>query len=326
MSGEPVRAERTERLLNLVLCLMATRRAVSRAEIHASVPGYGPVASGAAFERKFERDKDELRGMGIPIETVIDAHGDVEGYRIARDQYALPPLDFSAAELAVIALAAGVWDEAILGPSATTALRKIEAVQGQPARAVQESLVRVQVSAADAALLPLMAGLREGRVVTFDYRRSAASEVARRRVDPWGVISKDGRWYLVAFDHHRSATRVFRLSRIVGTVNVTAQPQAHPADPKVDLLSLVMQSEPESEARARVSVQAGAGAHLRRMADDPLDPFTSGVINVTAPNHLHLVASLCSAGEHAVVEGPPEVRADVVERLQAVARRHARSS
>jgi predicted DNA-binding transcriptional regulator YafY len=323
MSGEPVRAERTERLLNLVLCLMATRRAVSRADIHASVPGYGPWASGAAFERKFERDKDELRGMGIPIETVIDAHGDVEGYRIARDQYALPPLDFTAAELAVIALAAGVWDEAILGPSATTALRKIEAVHGQPARAVEESLVRVQVSAADAALLPLMAGLRERRVVTFDYRRSAASELARRRVDPWGVISKDGRWYLVAFDHDRSATRVFRLSRIVGTVNVTAQPQAHPADPEVDLLSLVMQSEPDSEARARVSVQAGAGAHLRRMADEPLDPFTSGVINVTAPNHLHLVASLCSAGEHAVVEGPPEVRTDVVERLQAVARRHA---
>lgn len=329
MTGYPVRADRTERLLNLVLCLMATRRAVSRADIHSSVPGYGPVASGAAFERMFERDKDELRSMGVPVETVIDPHGDVEGYRIAREEYALPPLDFSAAELAVIALAARVWDEAILGPSATTALRKIEAVQGQPARAVEESLVRVQVSAADAALLPLMAALRERRVVTFDYRPTATSGIARRRVDPWGIISKDGRWYLLAFDHDRSATRVFRLSRIVGTVNVTAQPQAHPADPEVDLVSLVMQSEPESEARARVRVQAGAGAHLRRMADapldslTPLDPFTAGVINVTAPNLMHLVAALCSAGEHAVVQGPPEVRDDVIARLQAVARRHA---
>ena len=329
MTGDPVRADRTERLLNLVLCLLATRRAVSRADIHSSVPGYGPVSSGAAFERMFERDKDELRGMGIPVETVIDAHGDVEGYRIARDEYALPPLNFSSAELAVIALAARVWDEAILGPSATTALRKIEAVQGQPARAVEESLVRVQVSAADAALLPLMAALRERRVATFDYRPAATSEVARRRVDPWGVISRDGRWYLVAFDHDRLATRVFRLSRIVGSVNVTAQPQAHPADPEVDLVSLVMQSEPDSEARAQVRVQAGAGAHLRRMADAPLDPFTpldpfaTGVINVTAPNLMHLVAALCSAGEHAVVQGPPEIRGDVVARLRAVARRHA---
>ena len=152
MTVEPVRIERTERLLNLVLCLMATRRAVARSDIHASVPGYGPVASGPAFERMFERDKDELRGMGIPVETVFDAHGDIEGYRIARDQYALPPLDFTSAELAVIALAAGVWDEAILGPSATTALRKIEAVQGEPARTADDTLVRVQVSAADAAL------------------------------------------------------------------------------------------------------------------------------------------------------------------------------
>ena len=322
MTVEPVRIERTERLLNLVLCLMATRRAVARSDIHASVPGYGPVANGPAFERMFERDKDELRGMGIPVETVFDAHGDIEGYRIARDQYALPPLDFTSAELAVIALAAGVWDEAILGPSATTALRKIEAVQGEPARTADDTLVRVQVSAADAALLPLMAALRERCVVTFDYRGAAASAPARRRVDPWGVISREGRWYLVAFDHDRDASRVFRLSRISGAVQVMAQAQSRPAEPDVDLMSLVMQSEPEAATRARVRIQAGAGAHLRRMSDTQLDPFASGDVDVTAPNPMHLLASLCSAGEHAMVLEPAEVRAEVIARLQAVALRH----
>ena len=79
----------------------------------------------------------------------------------------------------------------------------------------------------------------------------------------------------------------------------------------------------------KVRVQAGAGAHLRRMADapldssTPLDPFETGVIDVRAPNLMHLVAALCSAGEHAIVEGPPEIRADVITRLHAVARRHA---
>lgn len=323
MTGAPMRVDRTERLLNLVLCLMAARRAVARADIHASVPGYGPIASGPAFERMFERDKDELRGMGIPVETVFDAHGDIEGYRIARDQYVLPPLDFTSAELAVIALAAGVWDEAILGPSALTALRKIEAVQGEPPQAVDDSLVRVQVSAADVALLPLMAALRERRVVAFDYRGAAAATAARRRVDPWGVVSREGRWYLVAFDHDREASRVFRLSRIEGAVQVTAQEQTHPAEPNVDLLALIVQSEPEAAIRARVAIQAGAGAHLRRMADEPLDPFESVEADLTAPNPLHLIASLCSAGEHAVVLDPPDVRAQVVAQLQAVARRHA---
>ena len=322
MSPEPVRIERTERLLNLVMCLMAARRAVSRAGIHASVPGYGPSASGPAFERMFERDKDELRSMGIPVETVFDAHGEIEGYRIVRDQYALPPLDFTSAELAVIALAAGVWDEAILGPSALTALRKIETVQGQSPQTADDSLVRVQVSAADAALLPLMAALRERRVVAFDYRGAAASAPARRRVDPWGVISREGRWYLVAFDHDRNASRVFRLSRIEGTVQVTAQEQVHPAEPDLDLLSLIVQSEPEAATRARVAIEAGAGAHLRRMADEPLDPFESVEANVTAPNPMHLLASLCSAGEHAVVLEPADVRAEVIARLQDVARRH----
>lgn len=326
MKSEPVRVERTERLLNLVLCLMSARRAVARADIHASVPGYGPIASGAAFERMFERDKDELRGMGVPIETVFDAHGDIAGYRIARDQYALPPLNFTSAELAVIALAAGVWDEAILGPSALTALRKIEAVQGEPARTTDDSLVRVQVSAADAALLPLMAALRERRVVTFDYQGAAATHPARRRVDPWGVVSREGRWYLVAYDHDREASRVFRLSRIEGTVQVTAQEQTQPAEPNVDLLALIMQSEPEAAIHARVAIQAGAGAHLRRMADEPLDPFASVEANVTAPNSMHLLASLCSAGEHAVVLEPAEVRAQVIARLQAVEQRHVGAS
>ncbi len=317
------RVDRTERLLNLVLCLMAARRAVARADIHSSVPGYGPVASGPAFERMFERDKDELRSMGIPVETVFDAHGDIAGYRIARDQYALPPLNFTSAELAVIALAAGVWDEAILGPSALTALRKIEAVQGEPPHSADDSLVRVQVSAADAALLPLMAALRERRVVAFDYRGASADTAARRRVDPWGVVSRDGRWYLVAYDHDRGASRVFRLSRIEGVVQVTAQEQRQPAEPGVDLLALIVRSEPEAAIRARVAIQAGAGAHLRRMADELPNPFESVEASVTAPNPMHLLASLCSAGEHAVVLEPPEVRAQVVARLQAVARRHA---
>ncbi|CAB4878394.1 MAG: WYL domain-containing protein [Actinobacteria bacterium] len=322
MTAATSRVERTERLLNLVLCLMSSRRAISRAEIHASVPGYGAMASGAAFERMFERDKDELRGMGIPIETVHDAHGDIEGYRISADQYGLPPLDFTSAELAVIALAASVWDEAILGPATNTALRKIEAVQGAPVRATDDILVRVQVSAADVALLPLMAALRERRVVTFDYRTAAGQESARRKVDPWGVISREGRWYLVAHDHDRSATRVFRVSRIVGAVTVTAQAQEHPVDPAIDIRDLVLKAEPETAVRAQVWVRAGSGAHLRRMADDSLPPFESGDVTVTAPNAMNLIASICAAGDAAIVKSPIDVQGEVLDRLRAVAARH----
>lgn len=322
MSQERSRVERTERLLNLVLCLMSTSRAISRGEIQRVVPGYVEASSDAAFERMFERDKDELRSMGVPVETVADHNGEVEGYRIPAEQYALPALDFTAPELAVIALAASVWDAAILGPVATTALRKIEVGEGSLVRPAAESRVSVQVSAGDAALLPLMSALRERRAVTFGYRAAASTSDSKRRVDPWGVVSREGRWYLVAHDHDRAAVRVFRLSRITGVVTVSAQGQVHPAPAGTDMRDLVMNSQPEDSARAQVRLASGAGAQLRRMSADPLGPFEAGTINVEAPTMTHLVASVLAAGEAAEVVSPAAVRDLVVEGLTAVARSH----
>ncbi len=112
------RIERTERLLNLVIALMASESAVSRADIHRQIPGYAQAASPAAFERMFERDKDELRSMGIPVETVLDVNGEVRGYRIPQDRYALAELDLTVAERAAVAVAAQVWGQASVGPVA----------------------------------------------------------------------------------------------------------------------------------------------------------------------------------------------------------------
>ena len=95
------RVDRTERLLNVVFCLLGASRAIPRWDIRRLVAGYDVDASDAAFERMFERDKDELRGMGIPVETVLDVNGEVEGYLIAR-QTTPEDLNFSAEELALL--------------------------------------------------------------------------------------------------------------------------------------------------------------------------------------------------------------------------------
>ena len=182
------RVERTERLLNLVFCLMSARRAVSRAVIQSSVPGYSADQGNAAFERMFERDKDELRQMGIPVDTVLDVNGDVEGYRIRSDTYRLAPSAFTPDELRIIALAARVWDEAILGPAATMALRKIEAAEGSAPVSAGDLRMSVQVAAKDPALLPMLRAVRERHPVTFDYTGASDDGPKRRRVDPWAVI------------------------------------------------------------------------------------------------------------------------------------------
>ena len=317
------RVERTERLLNLVFCLMAARRPVTRAAIQAAVPGYESDQGDAAFERMFERDKDELRGMGIPVETVLDVNGDVEGYLISTEQYRLPPIDFTPRELAVIALAASVWDEAILAPAAITALRKIEAAGVAAPAHAGDLRMRVQVPASDPALMPMLEAVRERRMVSFDYRSASTGVTARRRVDPWGVVSTAGRWYLVGWDHDRDAERVFRLSRVAGQVRVTATPLTVERDPAVDLTALLAGGQaPDALPTAQVRVAAGQAARLRRMSTTFVDPFEAADIEIAAPSRMQLVSAILGTGAAAVVSGPDDVRAEVVEGLRAVAAVH----
>ena len=317
---------RTERLLNLVFCLMASRRAVTRAAIQASVPGYSGDQGEAAFERMFERDKDELRQLGIPVETVVDAGGEVEGYRIKAEAYRLDPIAFTGDELRVLALAAQVWDEAILGATALTALRKIEAAQGTAPVTPGELRMSVQLAAADSGLMPLLQAVRERRTVTFAYRGAADAGPGRRRVDPWGVASREGRWYVVGHDHDRGAPRCFRLSRIVGAVSVTATEQSVPRDPGLDIAALLVPGDADAPATARVHVRAGEAAQLRRLATARAGAFDDAVIEVHSPTTMRLVSAILSAGDSARVESPRELRDSVIEGLRAVAALHEEAS
>ena len=122
-------AQKTERLLNLVICLLSTRQFLAKDQIRRSVPQYAECATDEAFDRMFERDKDELRDMGVPLETGgNDAWFDDEvGYRIDRAAYAVPEIQFEPDELAVLGLASRVWQQASLAAPASRALLKLKA-------------------------------------------------------------------------------------------------------------------------------------------------------------------------------------------------------
>ena len=87
-------AAKTERLLNLVIALLSTRRALPRAVVRERVAAYRDAPNEETFERMFERDKEELRALGIPVLTEdLDAYfSDEPAYRIDRGEYALPDL------------------------------------------------------------------------------------------------------------------------------------------------------------------------------------------------------------------------------------------
>jgi len=317
------RIDRTERLLNLVFALMGSGQPVSRAAIAATIPGYDPAAGQAAFERMFERDKDELRGLGIPIRTVLDVNGDVSGYTIDRDDYSLPDLHFTAAERSVLSLAASAWQNALVRSSAAAGLRKLEADSEIPAREDVDSGFVALINSADTALLPLLGLLRARRSVEFDYRVPQAEAPSRRHVDPWGLIAQDGGWYLVGFDRDRQATRAFRLSRMTSDPSLAGAVE-NPVPPDTDLRALIEPGMRAGETvSARVRVTAGAGAALRRMSTDHLAIDVAGDMSVTASTRAALVSAALFAGDGAEVIGPRDLRAEIVESLTRLRDLHA---
>src|SRR2546423_10082708 len=129
---------KTERLLSLVVCLLSSQRYLTATQIRAAVPGY--PGSFDAFKRMFERDKEELRELGIPLDMSSNGPLDEElGYRIPRQRYVLPDIRLEPDEAAVLALAARVWRRAELAGAAAGALLKlpaprVEAGETGPAR------------------------------------------------------------------------------------------------------------------------------------------------------------------------------------------------
>ncbi|WP_433869294.1 helix-turn-helix transcriptional regulator [Saccharopolyspora sp. CA-218241] len=259
---------RAERLVNLVLCLLSTRQYLTAERIRAIVPGYADAPTDEAFFRTFERDKAELRDLGIPLETGRNSAFDgADGYRIARRDYELGDVDLEPDEAAALALAVRLWDSPELTAAARGALLKLRAA-GVEVDERSSAAVEPRVRTGEPAFAPLLAAVQAGRAVRFDYRRPGSPEAQRRAVEPWGVVSWRGRWYVVGHDQDRRATRCFRLSRVVGEVTATGPAGQVRRPPDTDLLRIVAGEShgPVPPTRARVWAVDGRAQGLRRRA------------------------------------------------------------
>ncbi|HET8598946.1 MAG TPA: WYL domain-containing protein [Segeticoccus sp.] len=316
-------SDKTERLLNLVICLLYTRRPLSKAKIRDAVPQYAQTASVEAFDRMFERDKDELRDLGIPLitEAADVLFDDEPGYRIDRREYALPDISFEPDELAVLGLASRTWHRASLGAPAAQALRKLEAagVERDDASIVGlEPRVRTAEPAFDAVKQAVV-----GRYpIRFDYRAARSGERTTRHVQPWGIASWHGRWYLTGFDTDRDAERVFRLGRIEGKVARDGKPGSYevPAghDPRPMIDQMAQERPPQPAA---VRVRRGAGHTLRRRATLVRDLDADWSQVGLDFNDVEIFADeLASFGPDVVVLEPTELVDAVVRRLTGVLR------
>ncbi len=337
---------RTERLLNLVIALRATRRGMRRDELRQAVPQYAASPSESAFERMFERDKEDLREIGVPIQTVAsDVLADADdAYRIDAGAYELPPISFTAAEVTVLGLAAHVWAQAALAVPAARALTKLKAVGAadDPMLAADAGrdlagLVDPVVRTVEPSFAPLHEALRAGRVVRFDYRRPDG-ERALRTVEPWRLVLRAGTWYLVGLDDDRGAPRVFRLSRIDGPVVQVRGRRAAPVPVENVVLGALHvlsatderpRPDPEPYREALLRLRLGRGGRLRAMAVRAgADPGDGDEVRLplrgAGPDHLSwaVVDAVAGAGADVQVLAPPELREAACRRWQGVLDRH----
>ncbi len=305
-------SQRLSRLLNLVAALSETHVALTARQIREKVDGdYGD--SDAAFRRQFERDKRELRELGIEIvvEEVLDGDVPESGYRVPRSQYALRLPDLDADEAAALQLAASLVR--LDGTQGGAALWKLGA-DGSGGADV-EGIAAVP---GHEQLGPLFTAVAARRPVRFGYRG------ATRSVGPFRLDFARGRWYLLAHDHDRGAQRWFRLDRMEG------QPELGPAGEAALPPEGGNPTVPDPWAlgdaevvRARVAVDASQAPLARAVLgeDAVVEESEDGsiVVELDVSHRDGFRSFLVGFLEHAEVLSPPELRAEIVAWLTAIA-------
>jgi proteasome accessory factor B len=316
---------RTERLLSIVVLLLSSRRYLTAEQIRAAVIGY--PEQDEPFKRMFERDKEELRDLGIPLETGrANPIDDEIGYRIRRQDYELPEIHLEPDEAAVLGIASRVWQSAELAGAAAGALLKIKAASlelddGDDGVATGTRGIQPRLTTQEPAFGPLWEAVRDRRPVTFDYLASGRSDVTKRTLEPWGVVNRRGRWYVAGHDRARNAPRVFRMSRITGPVRLAGPAGSVTVPDGADVRELVKgwDRAPVRDRTAVLRVREHAGVILRKWARETV--AESGHpgwdrVTVSFAEVSWYAEYLASFGPDLVVLDPPDLREAVIRRLK----------
>ncbi|MFF3028033.1 MULTISPECIES: YafY family protein [unclassified Microbacterium] len=311
-----------ERLTNLVVALMATDIGLTKQQILDNVSGYRQRADAGArsdaLEKMFERDKDELRTLGVPVETIGEAADPNDlreaRYRIPQAEYDLPSdIEFTPAELAVLQLAGSVWSAESVSGDAQAGVRKIRALGIDGDEPIIGFAPRI--TARDAAFTPLQDAIEKSRVVSFDYLKPGEDAPRRRSIRPLALVDYEARWHVFGIDIDADADRMFLLSRIVGAVKLTNTSFAPELREGAGERALAGLEEVAARNSALLEVTPGTEASLRlgRRAR----PATQGIRVPFVDLHI-LADELASYGPEVRVVEPAALRDAVIARLQAV--------
>jgi proteasome accessory factor B len=319
---------KAERLLNLIAFLLETDRLITPQQIQDTVPGYAEQ-SWEAFKRMFERDKEALREVGIPLEVApVAVFGEPEeGYRIPKDRYYLPELDLAPEELASLWLAAGLVR--LQDPTAArTALLKLAGELPPEVERARLSWLSADLGLAVPGLPRAFEAVAERRTITFEYRGRSGPRT--RTLDPYGLVHRKGTWYLVGRDHDRAENRSFRLDRVSGELRFRnkggpgadfAAPEGFRPQEALEVPPFVGREEGALAVDALVRFDASTAWWIER--SHPWLRLTWGSdgdasARVPVSDNAGFVSWLLSLGEGVELVEPEALRGEVLARLEEI--------
>ncbi len=300
---------RLERLVNLLTALTETERPLSRSDLHRRVPGY--ASEQTAFRRAFERDKETLRSMGVPIQTMpldpeFPEHGD--GYRVLKDEYFLPDPGLTHEEMSALAIAASAVK--LKSQSATAALWRL----GGDVIDVTTT-EDVELPESD-ELSIVFAARRERRRITFSYKGT------ERQLDPYRLTFRNGRWYVNGFDHGHGDVRTYRLDRMGGAITA-GDADSFPAPARVDQPWLpAWQMGDGTPVETRVYIDASqADLAIDQAGENCIEerrPDGGVVLRMMVTNQEAFRSFVLGFLEHAEILTPADARQAMIDYLEAV--------
>lgn len=309
-------SRKTERLVNLTIALLATKRYITKSEIFRTVDGY--EGSDESKERMFERDKDDLRNLGIEIEvgTFDPLFEDESGYRIKPENYQFQLGEVNAKEITLLSLAAEAWRGASMGPSALSALNKLHAIGVESDAELLLDLAPAIVNQ-DENLAIAISAITSKTVLSFSYLNEDLQSQSRA-LEPYAVISRYGHWYIFGNDLDRRANRLFRLNRVSGDLKLQGKSGAFDIPADLDVNSAFAKSS--DLAIAIVFLRDGRGLNLRSRGAQSVTtsaPVGWQEFKMEYRDRERFIEEILWYGNDVIVSEPADLRVEILNHLKA---------
>lgn len=247
-------SQKTERLINLTLALLASKRYLSKAEILRNIPGY--EGSPETKERMFERDKDDLRSLGIQIDVnnFDPLFEDEQGYLIKSDSFQFAENEFTKEELLLLTMAANLWHDSAVETDSQNALLKIQSLSG-PVENDMTTTPTLRITEDWQLLVSIFTAVQNKQILEFSYRGK------KRQVNPYGLYSSNGFWYLIAFEIN--VIKSFKLVRIEGEVDLIGEKDAFEKPDNFNVGNFLKGESNSVSLVSKLQVRKGAALSLR---------------------------------------------------------------